>query len=86
MDRAEILERLGEVVQEQMGLAEAPAESATFASMEMDSLDHVEVAMAVEEEFGIELEDEEIESAFATDATVGKLLDIVEKKVEKREG
>lgn len=47
----------------------------TFAELELDSLDTVDMVMACEEEFGVTIEmDESIK-------TVGNLLDVIEKQL-----
>lgn len=60
---SEILERVKKVVIEQLSVAEAEVtETASFtADLGADSLDTVELVMAFEEEFGVEIPDEDAE-------------------------
>jgi acyl carrier protein len=61
------------------GLAEVGAErdqisrEATFDSLDVDSLDLVEVSQIVEDEFGVELEGDDIKDL----KTVGEVVDLV---------
>jgi len=60
------------------GLAEVGAEGeitrdATFEELDVDSLDLVEVAQIVEEEFGVELQGEDVKDL----RTVGQVIDLV---------
>jgi acyl carrier protein len=61
------------------GLAEVGAErdqisrEATFDSLDVDSLDLVEVSQIVEDEFGVELEGDDIKDL----KTVGEVIDLV---------
>jgi acyl carrier protein len=58
-----VLERVKKVVVEQLSVAEneVTAEASFTADLGADSLDTVELVMAFEEEFGIEIPDEEAE-------------------------
>lgn len=61
------------------GLAELGADSdqvsreATFEALDVDSLDLVELAQIVEEEFGVELEGEDVKDL----STAGEVIDLV---------
>ena len=61
------------------GLAEVGADSAkvsrdaTFEDLEVDSLDLVEIAQIVEDEFGVELDGEDIKDL----TNVGQVIDLV---------
>jgi acyl carrier protein len=48
----------------------------TWDDLKADSLDRVELAMAFEEEFGIELTDDDIETIH----TVGEMIALIERK------
>ncbi|MEM9201114.1 MAG: acyl carrier protein [Actinomycetota bacterium] len=50
---------------------------ATFESLDADSLDLVELVMALEEEFDVNVEEEELEGV----TTVGGAFDLVESKL-----
>jgi len=63
MSNATILERVKKVVVEQLSVEETEVtqEASFTADLGADSLDTVELVMAFEEEFGIEIPDEEAE-------------------------
>lgn len=80
MDRGEIESRLSELLVEQLGLdREKISMGARFEEdLEVDSLGVVELLMALEDEFGVKIPDEEAESI----GTVGEAVDLVEAKLE----
>lgn len=73
---AAIYERLQSIVAEQLGVdTEQVVRDAEFiADLNADSLDMVELVMSLEEEFGIEISDEDVESI----RTVGDAVDYIE--------
>lgn len=75
-----IFERVKKVVIEQLEVdADAVSPEASFANdLNADSLDTVELVMALEEEFDIEIPDEEAEKI----DTVGKAVAHISEKVE----
>lgn len=72
-----ILERVKKVVVEQLSVeeSEVTATASFTADLGADSLDTVELVMAFEEEFGIEIPDEEAEKI----ATVNDAVSFIEK-------
>ena len=60
---SDIESRVKKIIAEQLGVAEAEVtnEKAFVADLGADSLDTVELIMALEEEFGLEVPDEEAE-------------------------
>ena len=75
MDRQEALERVKKVVCSQLSVDIGEvSESAGFtADLGADSLDTVELVMAFEEEFGVEIPDEDAEKI----TTVGQAVDYI---------
>ena len=59
----EVLDKVKEIIVEQLGIDEdqVTPESNFISDLNADSLDMVELMMALEEEFGIEIPDEEAE-------------------------
>ena len=73
-------EKVKEIISEQLGVKkeEIKPESSFIDDLGADSLDTVEVVMALEEEFGIEIPDEDAEKM----ATVGEAIKYIEDKVK----
>jgi acyl carrier protein len=71
-----ITEKVTEIIVEQLGVSadEVKPESSLIEDLGADSLDAVELVMAVEEEFGIEVPDEEAEKL----RSVGDIISHVE--------
>ena len=79
MERAEVEKLVKEIVVEQLGVnPNEVTENASFVDdLGADSLDTVELVMAFEEKFGLEIPDEDAEKI----RTIGNAIDyIVEKK------
>nr|YP_010198814.1 acyl carrier protein [Gracilaria tikvahiae]UAD88047.1 acyl carrier protein [Gracilaria tikvahiae]UAD88250.1 acyl carrier protein [Gracilaria tikvahiae] len=69
--RPSVFQRVQSVVVEQLSVEiEEVHEEATFTDLGADSLDTVELVMAFEEEFGIEIPDEDAESIKNIDQAV----------------
>jgi acyl carrier protein len=73
--------RVKEIIVEQLGvdLAEVVTDASFVNDLGADSLDTVELVMAFEEEFGVEIPDEEAEKI----QTVGNAVDYVKTHVKK---
>lgn len=78
MDQKSTAERVIGVVAEQLGIevSDVKLESNIIDDLGADSLDHIEIAMAIEDVFSVEISDEEIEKI----KTVSELADIVTQK------
>ena len=76
-----IEQRVKKIVAEQLGVNEADvkSESSFVNDLGADSLDTVELVMALEEEFGIEIPDEDAEKI----TRVKEAVDYIEKHAEK---
>jgi len=78
-----IEEKVKEIIAEQLGVKkeEIKPESSFVDDLGADSLDTVEIVMALEEEFGIEIPDEDAEKI----STVGEAIQYIENKVKEKE-
>jgi acyl carrier protein len=79
---SDIAQRVKAIVAEQLGVKqeEVTPEASFVNDLGADSLDTVELAMALEEEFGIEIPDEDVEKI----TTVGEAIKYIEEKVAKK--
>ena len=75
---ATVDERVKKIIAEQLGVEEdeVTSEASFVEDLGADSLDTVELVMALEEEFGIEIPDEDAEKILS----VGKALDYIKEK------
>lgn len=78
---ASIEERIKEIIVEQLGVEidEVTLEASFINDLGADSLDTVELVMALEEEFDQEIPDEDAEKM----DTVGKVIDYIKSKEEQ---
>ncbi len=79
-----VLERLQTAIADTLGVTpEQIVPDAKFQDdLEADSLDLVEATMAVEEEFDIQVPEEELEGL----STVGDLITLIERKLDEKGG
>lgn len=79
MERDAVVERMSGVLVSELGLEESKiTEEARFEEdLDVDSLGVVELLMALEDEFGVKIPDEEAESIM----TVGQAVDLVHDKL-----
>ena len=77
---AEIVAKVKKIISEQLGVPEGDVKpEASFVNdLGADSLDTVELVMALEEEFGVEIPDEDAEKI----ATVGNAIDYIKAKAK----
>ncbi len=81
MEREELLKKVRTIVADKLSISEEQVtDAASFIEdLGADSLDTVELVMALEDEFGLDIPDEEAEKL----TTVGKALDYVQTRVSK---
>lgn len=81
MEREELLKKVRTIVGDKLSISEEQVtETASFIEdLGADSLDTVELVMALEDEFGLDIPDEEAEKL----TTVGKALDYIQTRVSK---
>jgi acyl carrier protein len=79
MERAEIESKMTELLVDELGLEEdkITMESRFEEDLEVDSLGVVELLMALEDNFGVQIPDEEAEQL----STVGQAVDLVAQKL-----
>jgi acyl carrier protein len=80
MTMADIVAKVKKIISEQLGVPEADVKpEASFVNdLGADSLDTVELVMALEEEFGVEIPDEDAEKI----ATVQNAIDYIKAKAK----
>ncbi|HUU39116.1 MAG: acyl carrier protein [Candidatus Aminicenantes bacterium] len=81
MEREELLKKVRTIVADKLSISEEQVtDAASFIEdLGADSLDTVELVMALEDEFGLDIPDEEAEKL----TTVGKALDYIQTRVSK---
>jgi len=77
-----VVEKVKSIIAEQLGVKpeEVVPEASFIDDLGADSLDTVELVMALEEEFGVEIPDEDAEKI----ATVGDAIRYIEEKSDKK--
>jgi acyl carrier protein len=80
---ASVEERVKEIIIDQLGVdaKEVTAEASFIEDLGADSLDTVELVMALEEEFGVEIPDEDAEKI----STVGEAITYIQEHAEAQE-
>jgi acyl carrier protein len=80
---ASVEEKVKEIIVEQLGVdpAQVKPEASFVNDLGADSLDTVELVMALEEEFNLEIPDEEAEKI----STVGQTIEYIKKNTSKEE-
>lgn len=80
MSSEEILEKVKGIIVEQLGVADTAVtmEASFIDDLGADSLDIVELVMAIEEEFDIEIPDSDAEKV----VTVGDVVDYIKENVQ----
>ncbi len=74
----EVFEKVKELISEQLDLdGEQLTIKTTFEDIDADSLDVVELVMALEEEFNLEIADEDVEKI----KTIGDIVSYIEKQI-----
>lgn len=75
MEREELLKKIRAIVADKLSISEdqVTEEASFIEDLGADSLDQVELVMALEDEFGLDIPDEEAEKL----ATVGKAMDYI---------
>lgn len=74
MDRNQVLDRIRQVIADTMEIdGDTIAETTTFDQLDADSLDRIELVTAMEEELGVQVSDDALESI----TTVGDAVDAV---------
>ena len=76
-------EKIKSIITEQLGVKkeDITRESSFIDDLGADSLDTVELVMALEDEFGTEIPDEDAEKL----TTVGRAIDYIEEKIKKKD-
>jgi acyl carrier protein len=78
------IQRLTDIIVEQLGVntQQVTPDAKFIEDLNCDSLDAVELVMAIEDEFAVEVSDGEAEKAL----TVGAAVELVERLVSRNEG
>ena len=78
--------RVRRIISEHLCLEEGKfTDDSDLSDMQADTLDRVEILMAIEDEFRIEISDEEAEANIAQDSTIATLAAYVDQVLAKTE-
>jgi acyl carrier protein len=79
LDQNEIVSKVETIIAEQLGISkDAVTPDASLESLGADSLDRVKIVMELEEAFGIEIKDKDVEQF----STVGEFINYVQNLVK----
>lgn len=83
MDTTNIPQTVSEILSDQLGLdhEDITLEKNIIADLGADSLDTVEIVMALEEDFSIDIPDEDVFNRPDADMTVGDLIGYIERRI-----
>lgn len=70
-------DRIRKIITDHLGVDQAPDEGGIISDLGADSLDLVEMVMSIEEEFGIEVPDEDMETV----VTVADVIKVVRREI-----
>jgi acyl carrier protein len=76
----EINEQIVEIIKDKLAVEEVGSDDNLIEDLGADSLDIIELVMAIESEFHIVIFDDEVDKNFTT---VGHLIDFIQEKVDK---
>ena len=75
----EVNKRVVEIIKDKLIVSEVGSDDDLIEDLGADSLDIIELVMALEREFGIVIYDDEVDKNFTT---VGHLIDFIQEKIE----
>lgn len=76
----EVNEQVVEIIKDKLAVEEVGSDDNLIEDLGADSLDIIELVMAIESEFHIVIFDDEVDKNFTT---VGHLIDFIQEKVDK---
>ena len=81
MDREELFKKVAEIISEKLNvpIEDIDEDSHLIEDLGADSLDAFDLVMAFEDEFGVKIEDEEVEKIL----TVRNIVDLLSKKLKE---
>lgn len=79
---ADILSRTQDILQEALALNDKPEPERSLEDLDVDSLDHIDLVMSLEDELGIEIKMDEYDTKVTGETTVAQLAGYLQEKVE----